>query len=166
MNHLRVLRPPVRAFEEVRDPGTGGVARLARSGRGCRRASSSPSVSSESAPRSGSIAAFTHVALALVLYPLSGFAIARLSAKIFTTVQLHRQPLAAIGFVAGTMHALSVPLSVVFPDTEFTPVFAGSAILLAGWSLGTGLIGLGSPESAVELETTAEAPVFTRHTTA
>jgi uncharacterized membrane protein YozB (DUF420 family) len=104
--------------------------------------------------------AFTHVGLALVLYPLSGFAIAYLSAKIFTTVQLHRKPLAAIGVAAGTLHALSVPLTVAFPDTEFTLAFAGSAILLAGWALGTGLTGVGSSEPAPGREATAEAPAF------
>lgn len=92
--------------------------------------------------------AFSHMALAFVLYPISGFAIAFLSAKIFATAQLWGKPFAAVGMVAGTLHALSVPLTFVFPDAELSPVFAGASVLLAVWALGTGLTGLGSPARA------------------
>jgi hypothetical protein len=87
--------------------------------------------------------AFTHVGLSVVLYPLTGAAIAFLSARIFATVRLRRKPFALLGVAAGVLHALSVPLTLVFPETEFTPVFAGSAMLMAFWALGTGLVGLG-----------------------
>ena len=40
------------------------------------------------------------------------------------------------------VHALSVPLVLLFPDTELTAAFAGAAILIALWSIGTGLVGL------------------------
>ena len=38
--------------------------------------------------------AFTHVGLSIVLYPVTGFAIAYLSARIFATVRLRRKPIA------------------------------------------------------------------------
>jgi hypothetical protein len=87
--------------------------------------------------------AFTHVGLSIVLYPLTGLALAYLSTRIFATVDTRRKPLAAVGVLAGVLHGLSVPLTLVFPDTEFSPVFAGAAICLALWALGTGLAGMG-----------------------
>jgi hypothetical protein len=92
--------------------------------------------------------AFTHVGLSIVLYPVTGFAIAYLSARIFATVELRRKPIATLGIAAGVLHGLSVPLTMTFPDTEFTAVFAGAAMLLALWSVCTGVTGLGSVEIA------------------
>ena len=92
--------------------------------------------------------AFTHIGLSIVLYPVTGFAIAYLSARIFATVHLRRKPIALLGVAAGVLHGLSVPLTMMFPDTEFTAVFAGAAMLLALWSVGTGLTGLGRTERA------------------
>ena len=92
--------------------------------------------------------AFTHVGLSIVLYPLTGAAIAYLSARIFATVGRRRRPLAALGIAAGVLHAVSVPLTMVFPTTEFSPAFAGAAIFLALWALGTGLAGLGRTDAA------------------
>ena len=46
------------------------------------------------------------------------------------------------GVAGGVLHALSVPLVLLFPDTELTAAFAGAAILIALWSIGTGLVGL------------------------
>jgi hypothetical protein len=42
------------------------------------------------------------------------------------------------------MHLASVPFALVFPDTEATPLFAGAAVLLALWSVGTGAMGAGT----------------------
>ena len=92
--------------------------------------------------------AFTHVGLSIVLYPITGVAIAYLSAKIFRTVGWRRKPLAVLGVGAGALHAVSVPLTMTFPDTEFTPVFAGAAILMALWALGTGVAGIGRSAAA------------------
>jgi hypothetical protein len=91
--------------------------------------------------------AFTHVGLAIVLYPVSGLAIAFLAFSLWRAWSLPKKLLALPGIVGGLAHALSVPLSLAFPDTEFTPVFAGSAMLIAVWSILTGL--------AVMLRTTA-----------
>jgi hypothetical protein len=87
--------------------------------------------------------AFTHVGLAIVLYPVSGFAVAWLAATLFRAVGRLRKPIAVAGIVGGVMHACSVPLTVAFPDNEFTPLFAGSATLLALWSIAMGVFGLG-----------------------
>ena len=87
--------------------------------------------------------AFTHVGLSIALYPVTGVAIAALSAKIFATVRLRRKPFAVLGIAAGVLHALSVPLTVTFPDTEFSAVFAAAATTLGLWALATGVTGLG-----------------------
>jgi hypothetical protein len=101
--------------------------------------------------------AFTHIGLSIVLYPMTGFAIAFLSAKIFATVQLRRKPIAVLGMAAGVLHGVSVPLTLTFPDTEFTAVFAGAAMLLALWSVGTGLAGMGRATTASSPHGTATA---------
>ena len=107
--------------------------------------------------------AFTHIGLAIVLYPVAGIALAVLSARIFTVVDLPRKPIALIGIAAGVSHALSVPLTVALPDTEFSPVFAGSAVLLAIWSVGLGIAGFGR---AVTTQPPASAaPVLSTETT-
>jgi len=104
--------------------------------------------------------AFTHVGLSVVLYPITGAAIAYLSARIFGTVRLGRKPFALLGIGAGVLHAASIPLTLIFPDTEFTPVFAGAAILMALWALGTGVTGLGRSAAVTPTAVrVAEAPV-------
>lgn len=94
----------------------------------------------ESAP-----VAFSHLALAAVLYPVSGLALAALAARLVTTVTGGHKVLAAIGVLAGVAHAVSVPLTLLAPDVETTPVFAGAGMLLAAWALGTGIAGVRSP---------------------
>ena len=91
--------------------------------------------------------AFAHVGLAVVLYPISGLGFAWLNARLFRAVDLSRTPLAAVGVVAGLLHAASVPLTLALPDTEFTAVFAGAGMLFAIWSLGFGLLGIGTRPS-------------------
>ncbi len=86
--------------------------------------------------------AFTHIALSIVLYPLSGAAIAYLAAKILLSTPSVRWIVAVPGVAGGVLHARSVPLVLLFPDTELTAAFAGAAILIALWSIGTGLVGL------------------------
>jgi len=94
--------------------------------------------------RDGDVApvAFSHIALSIVLYPLSGAAIAYLAAKILLSTPSARWIVAVPGVAGGVLHALSVPLVLMFPDTELTAAFAGAAILIAVWSIGTGLIGV------------------------
>lgn len=86
--------------------------------------------------------AFSHLALAAVLYPVSGLAIAALAARLFTTVTAANKVLAAVGVLAGLVHAVSVPLTLLSPDTETTPIFAAGGMLLAAWSIGTAVAGI------------------------
>lgn len=87
--------------------------------------------------------AFTHVGLALFLYPLSGALFARLNVRLVRAVPFPEKFFGVLGVVAGVIHGASVPLTVVFPDAELTPMFAGAGMLLALWSVGIGLIGVG-----------------------
>jgi uncharacterized membrane protein YozB (DUF420 family) len=102
--------------------------------------------------RDGDVApvAFTHIALSIVLYPITGAAIAYLAAKQLFSARSPRWLVAVPGVAGGVLHALSVPLSVAFPDTELTAAFAGAAILIAIWSLGTGLVGLRETAPRIE----------------
>jgi hypothetical protein len=87
--------------------------------------------------------AFAHVALSVVLYPLTGLAVARLALSLGRAWGGLRWGVAALGVLAGGLHFTSVPFAVLFPDTEATPLFAGAGILLALWAVGTGLVGTG-----------------------
>ncbi|MHB1138668.1 MAG: alpha/beta fold hydrolase [Microthrixaceae bacterium] len=92
--------------------------------------------------------AFTHVGLALVLYPVSGLAFAWLSARLFRVVGTPEKVFGVVGVVAGLLHAASVPMTVVLPDAELTPMFAGAGMLFAAWSLGLGISGLRTVRTA------------------
>lgn len=91
--------------------------------------------------------AFTHIGLALVLYPVSGLTFAWLNTHLIRSRSFSDMTFGVVGLVAGTLHAASVPLTVVFPDTEFTPVFASAGMLFALWSLGLGIAGLRGPRA-------------------
>ncbi len=86
--------------------------------------------------------AFTHIGLALLLYPLSGAAFAWLGVHVVRAVALPEKLFGVVAVVAGTLHAVVIPLLLLFPDLELTPVFATSGMLIAGWSLGTGITGM------------------------
>jgi hypothetical protein len=86
--------------------------------------------------------AFTHIGLALVLYPISGLAFAWLNLHVFRAVALPEKVFGVVGVVAGVLHAVVIPLLLLFPDLELTPMFAASGMLIAGWSLGVGISGL------------------------
>jgi uncharacterized membrane protein YozB (DUF420 family) len=94
--------------------------------------------------------AFTHIALSIVLYPISGVAIAYLATKVVLSTPSPRWLVGVPGVVGGALHALSVPLVLVFPDTELSGLFAGAAILIAVWSLGTGLVGFRARAPRIE----------------
>jgi hypothetical protein len=89
--------------------------------------------------------AFTHVGLSVVLYPIAGIAIAYLAGRQVATWRGARRITGLPGVVGGLLHAMSVPLTLALPDAEMTPVFAGSAVLLAIWALVTGLAGAPRP---------------------
>jgi pimeloyl-ACP methyl ester carboxylesterase len=86
--------------------------------------------------------AFAHVALAIVLYPLSGLTLAWLNSRVVLAATLPMKTFGVVGVVAGLLHAASVPLTLMFPDTEFSQVFASAGILTAVWCLGLGVGGL------------------------
>jgi hypothetical protein len=56
-----------------------------------------------------------------------------------------RGPQRAVALAAvlgGAMHAVAVPLVLLRPDADGSPLFAGGAVLLALWSLLTSLTGM------------------------
>jgi hypothetical protein len=79
----------------------------------------------------------THVGLSIVLYPLTGAAISRLALSYGRALGGWRRLVAGVGALAGLALATAVPLSILLPDTEISPVFAAAGILTALWSLGT-----------------------------
>ncbi len=85
--------------------------------------------------------AFTHVGLASILYPISGLAVVYLAVTLARAQSGVRRAVALIGVPAGLAHAASVPLTMLFPDTKFTPVFAAAGVLLAVWALAIGVTG-------------------------
>ncbi|GIF01068.1 hypothetical protein [Paractinoplanes rishiriensis] len=89
--------------------------------------------------------AFTHVGLSVLLYPVSGLAVAYLASRQLVAWRGPRRFAGLPGVAGGLMHALSVPLVLALPNTELTPMFAGSAVLIAVWSLVTGLAGAPRP---------------------
>jgi hypothetical protein len=93
--------------------------------------------------------AFSHLALAAVLYPLSGVAIVALAVRLFGAVTAGNKVLAGIGVLAGIAHAVSVPLTLLAPDLETTPVFAAGGMLLAAWAIGTGIAGIRERRAAI-----------------
>jgi hypothetical protein len=96
--------------------------------------------------------AFTHIGLAAVLYPISGLAVAYLAVTLARVQVGLRRAVALLGVAGGLAHAVSVPLTLVWPDDEFTPVFASAGILLALWALATGLTGAAAPDRAARRE--------------
>jgi len=90
--------------------------------------------------------AFTHLGLAAVLYPVSGLAVAWLGVHIFQAVGVPEKVFGVIGVVGGLLHAVSVPLTLLAPDLETTPLFASSGMLFAAWAIGLGVSGLRTAE--------------------
>lgn len=82
-----------------------------------------------------------HLALAAVLYPISGLAIANLARQLSASWPTPAKVFGAAGVVGGLTHAVSVPATLVFSETETSPLFAMAGILLATWSVAVGLVG-------------------------
>lgn len=101
--------------------------------------------------------AFTHIGLSVILYPLAGIAIAYLASRQVMTWRGPRRITGVPGVVGGTLHAVAVPLTLALPAAELTPVFAGATVLIAVWSLTTGLAG--APRQAVATPTATPATV-------
>jgi hypothetical protein len=85
--------------------------------------------------------AMTHIGLATVLYPVTGWAIVFLAHAFGRAWTGWRRAIAAVGIVAGLAHAFSVPLTLLLPQAELSPVFAVAGMSLALFSLATGLVG-------------------------
>lgn len=85
--------------------------------------------------------AYTHLGLALVLYPIAGLAISYLASRQVMTWRGPRRFTGVPGVVGGILHTLAVPLTLMLPTAELTPLFAGATVLIAVWSLTTGLAG-------------------------
>jgi len=98
--------------------------------------------------------AFGHIGLASFLYPITGWALVFLALALGRAWSGWRRVVAVVGVVAGILHAFSVPLTILFPDTEFTPVFAGAAMSIAVFTLGIAVAG--APRRATEPSRTAE----------
>ncbi len=85
--------------------------------------------------------AFTHIGLAAVLYPVSGTALVVAAVTLGRALGGPARLVAALGVVGGVAHAAAVPLLLLFPDLEVTPLFAASGVLTALWAIGTGVVG-------------------------
>ncbi len=94
-----------------------------------------------------------HVLLSAVLYPLSGAALVLLGLALLRESRGLRRAVAGAAVLGGTLHALAVPVVLVWPDVDGAPLFAGGAVLLALWSALTGVVGL-----PVERPISAAAP--------
>ena len=88
--------------------------------------------------------AMTHLALAAFLYPLSGAAIVWM-ARTLGAEWGRLRFLSVLGIVGGCVHAVVVPMTLLLPDTDTSPLFAMAGMSVAAWSLATGLVGLTQP---------------------
>ena len=84
--------------------------------------------------------AMTHVVLAVVLYPVSGLAIAWLSLDLGRHWSGLRRWVVVPGVLGGLIHALTVPATLALPDAEISPFFAAAGILIAVWSASLALL--------------------------
>lgn len=99
-----------------------------------------------------------HVLLSAALYPVSGVAPALLGLAMLRESGGPWRAIAPLAVLGGTLHALAVPLILLQPDTDGAPLFAGGAVLLAVWSLLTGLTGVGTGQPAVVPEPRVAQP--------
>ncbi|MGH3348932.1 MAG: hypothetical protein ACRDO4_18285 [Nocardioides sp.] len=91
----------------------------------------------------------THVVLSSFLYPISGAALVFLALSLIRTETGLRRVVPVLAVIAGTSHALSVPATLLFPDGEVTPMFAGAGVGMALWAILTGLVGTSRRGSVV-----------------
>lgn len=78
----------------------------------------------------------------MLLYPASGLAFAWMGTRMVRTSSRPFRVFGVVAVVAGLLHAASVPLTVLVPDAELSPVFATAGLLFATWSVGVGATGL------------------------
>jgi hypothetical protein len=92
--------------------------------------------------------AITHLALAAVLYPVSGLALAYVSARMWQVGRTAHRVIAVVGVLGGIVHAASVPLTLIFTDSNANDLFPVAGILITLWSVTLGLIGFSSSRTA------------------
>lgn len=84
----------------------------------------------------------THLALSIVLYPLSGTGLVLLGTYLMITQRGVRRVLPVVAVVAGVLHAASVPTTMLLPDLDARLLFAGAGMGLALWAIGTAVLGV------------------------
>lgn len=107
------------------------------------------SVDSEALASGGAApVAITHLALAAVLYPVSGLALVYLSYRMWHAGRVAHRVIAVIGILGGIVHAASTPLTLIFQDSNANDLFPVAAILITLWSVILGLVGFTSSRTA------------------
>ncbi len=95
-----------------------------------------------------------HLALATVLYPLSGTGLVLLGCYLLATESGIRRVVPVLAIVGGVLHGSSIIVTLLLPTFEATPLFAGAGMAIALWALLTGIVGASSrqvaPSSAPE----------------
>jgi hypothetical protein len=89
-----------------------------------------------------------HLALATVLYPLSGTGLVLLGIHLVATESGIRRVVPVLAVVGGVLHGSSIIVTLLVPDFEATPLFAAAGMSIALWSLLTGLLGASSRQAA------------------
>ena len=92
----------------------------------------------------------THLALATVLYPLSGTGLVLLGLALVGTERGIRRVVPVLLVVGGLLHASSIIVTLSLPDFEATPLFAGAGMAIALWSLLTGVLGASRSRTVAE----------------
>ena len=85
-----------------------------------------------------------HLALATVLYPLAGTGLVLLGIYLLGTESGIRRVVPVLAIVGGVLHGSSIIVTLLLPDLEATPLFAGAGMSIALWSLLTGVVGASS----------------------
>jgi len=93
--------------------------------------------------------ALTHVVLSSFLYPISGAALVFLALTLIRTEIGLRRVVPVLALVAGTLHMLSVPSTLLFPDADVSWMFLGAGVGMALWAIATGLVGASRRRAAV-----------------
>ncbi len=88
--------------------------------------------------------AYSHLGLAALLYPVSGLALAYVSVQIWKAGRTAHRVIAVVGVAGGLVHAVSVPLTLLFQDRDVSPLFPVAAVMITIWSVSLGLIGFSS----------------------
>lgn len=89
--------------------------------------------------------ATTHIWLSVLLYPVTGLAVAYLGIRQLAAWRGARRFVGLPAAVGGFAHAVVLPLTLALPDAELSPVFAVAALMFAVYALVSGLAGAPRP---------------------